>query len=172
MTTRITALLCILTGWLVFQFQGYRYGERIALMQRELSEANLAFEQSAREVEHLAQRNFEAVSIEDTDRKDEVKVVTKIIKQEVIRYVASNTDTDRCSLSNDWVRNHDAAARVSEGAATKPRMDESATEVKDANALIAVTDNYLAYAELAANHIALRDYVRDVVLPVCGVGSK
>jgi|GEM_PF-6833361 len=168
MTSRIAVLLCILTGLAVFQFQGYRYGEKIAVMERENNKALLQSSEKARTIEHKAQKNLSDVAGADNARRTEIKIVTEYVDREVVKYVETDPAAGSCTFSDNWVRAYDGGARMPSSARTKPFMDDPAAAITDIEVLSVSQSQFKTYAEVSANLAALQAYITDVVLPACG----
>lgn len=167
MTLRICLLLSVLASSLTFLFQDYRYGERIAAIERDSAEAVIAAVKKAQAAERKGRAAMKVVVTDDTARREQVKTESRVIKKEVRDYAKTSPNAGSCQYGDDWVRKHDNAAKLSHRAQSRPSVDDATTRITDVEALEVVTDNYLDYAEVAANLAALQHYVNTVVLPLC-----
>lgn len=133
------------SGW---QVNGWRLGQKITQMERDIAQANAdAGKEKDLKEAALSQRNA-AVADALIAEIDAERAESKIINREVIRYV-ENPSTHHCNLHADWLRIHDAAAtgRMSNaaGSAVTPAGKNRAIadpDKTDANALAIITANY------------------------------
>lgn len=99
-------------------------------------------ERAIEQEQHIADANERqarayAADKTQTDRAEKTRVITKVINQEVIRYV--QLEPDRIDLPPTWRVLHDAAASNTEPSGSATR---STRPVDDATAIATVTGNY------------------------------
>ncbi len=88
--------------------QDWRYGESIAENENKLWQSSLKATQNKIEIDRLnTQRANQALEVAAL-REQKQKVKTRTITNEVIKYIQS--PDDKCTLSAEWVRIHNAAA--------------------------------------------------------------
>lgn len=104
-------------------------------------------------------RQVDTVYVQGAER---VRIETKVVTQEVIRYV-QNPAIERVVLPAEWVRLHDLAALgVSPASPAVSSADGAAQAVTDADAIAVVSDNYndcRAYIEQVKG---LQAHVREI----------
>lgn len=154
----VAAISSSATWWI----QSQHYGKIIA--ENENKALNLHIQAVNEKLElDRAYRKNEQIIIELAEvRKEKQKVLTKVINNDVIKYVQSPI-AGKCDIPNEWVRIHDAATIGSEylQGDTSPAAIANAVAptVTDADAIIVIADNYGTCNEIRNNLIDLQSWV-------------
>lgn len=149
-------------GWAA---NGWRYQEKIAVMERDLAGASQIASERAREVERLqttvSEKSAEMAILAAQKRK----VIEKVVTEEVIKYV-ENPDAGRCVMPDQWVRIHNIAATGEVPEATEPasNADAGTGTITDIETLVTVKSNYGTCRETRDQLIGLQKWVRSINL--------
>lgn len=123
----IGAMIGLAAGWTL-------RGDHEAAQQLEATRASL-------KATTQAQARVDAMAETQAEQNNTQAKADRIITREVIRYVETTPDADRCTLPGPWRLHHDAAAT---GTPADPARLASgqADPVTDAAAIATVADNY------------------------------
>lgn len=156
----LALVLAFLVGW---QVQAWRHRATIADMRTAQAEAVADAQRKSRKTEAASQSAVAKIGTRTQAAQDQVRVVTKIVEKEVIKYADKNPSAGSCWLTYGWLRPHDTAAGgmpQDSSAASKP--DGATSPITDLDALRAVTNNYGQCALEYEKIKGLQAYVRDV----------
>ena len=163
MISRIQILVFILAVLLGCLVQEWRYRGVIAEMQIAQSQALSKAQKNVRKEEHDRQAKAAKLDMVTQAAQDQVRVVTKVVEKEVIKYAEKNPSAGNCWLTYGWLRPHDTAARgLPQNSSASSKPDGATSPITDLDALRAVTNNYGQCALEYEKIKGLQAYVRDV----------
>lgn len=130
-----------LAGWFG---NGWRLGEDIAQMERDLAEAAKKQAMAVLSIERLQAERTDALAAKAAAEHRAQTARARVVTKTVIEYV-QDPNTGQCELPDSWVLAHNQAAGSGVSAAapsTSASHAAASRAATDRDALIAVTDNY------------------------------